>query len=90
MSRRNYAAEIEALRAEYDTVTGQIVRLMAGPVRLALKKQRNAIYAKAIDIRGLWIEEEARSENPRHVPRIVFGEEQIRNRVEEERGDSWI
>ena len=80
----NFAAEIARLKAEYDTLSEKIATLPGGPVRLALKKERNAVVARAVDIRGRWIDEETRSATPQHVPRLQFADEVVRNRAPED------
>lgn len=76
---RDFAAEIEAKRAEYRDLTRKIGGLPGGSARLELKRQRFAVEAEAVVLRQKWIEYELTQPNPKQPPRVSFGEERIRN-----------
>jgi hypothetical protein len=67
--------ELALKERQYAELTRKIENLEAGPVRLELKRKRNALGGEMVSLRQQLILKEVESDDPQNVPRLSFGKE---------------
>lgn len=69
--------DLEAKKAEYEKLSKQIDSIEAGPVRLELKKRRNALTGEMVNLRQTLISEQIQialaGGTPKNIPTLQFG-----------------